>query len=140
MVETSKMYMKGACAIQDSWLPVYLPAQCAFEKPVVNETEPDYETKKPRFDSKRGVVVCHRESTFGKVMWKVPSVEVDFPASLELYKWFARFLLEGEVVEGLKKYENVLLSSPYTLLKSWAKYEMFYFCFFFNLGFFILGF
>ncbi len=121
MVETSKLYMKGVCGIEAQWLPVYLGSQCAFEKPVVNETDREYEARKPRFDSERGIVVCHRESTFGRVMWKVAAVEVEFPASLELFKWFARFLLEGEVCEGLKKYEGVMLASPSTMLKSWAK-------------------
>ena len=43
MIETSKMYMKGLCAIENDWLPVYLPSQCSFEKPIVNETDPNYE-------------------------------------------------------------------------------------------------
>ena len=121
MVETSKLYMKGVCSIDPSWLPVYLANQCAFEKPLTNETDPDYEKRKPRFDSNKGLVVCHRESTFGRVMWKMAPVEVEFPPSLELHKWFARFFLEGKVIENLQKYENVLLASPSTMLKSWAK-------------------
>lgn len=121
MIETAKMYMKGVCAIESSWIPVYLPSQCTFDKPIVNETEENYEELKPKFDSTRGVVVCHRESTFGNYMWKIRPVEVDFPVSLELYKWFAKFLLEGEVIEFLKKYTPVLLGSPSTMLKSWAK-------------------
>ena len=121
MVETSKLYMKGVCAVDSNWLAVYLGQQCNFEKPLINENDPDYADKKPRFDSKKGIVVCHRESTFGRVMWKLKSVEVPFPESLELYKWFARLFLEGEVCENLKKYEKVLLASPSTMLKSWAK-------------------
>jgi ATP-dependent RNA helicase DHX37/DHR1 len=121
LAETSKMYMKGVCAVEATWLPVYLANQCSFEKPIVNETDADYETFRPRFDPVKGLVVCYRESTFGKLMWKVNAVEVEFPECLDLYKWFARFLLEGQVIEGLKKYENVLLGSPTTMLKSWAK-------------------
>lgn len=121
MVETSKMYMKGICSIDPSWLPIYCANQCSFSKPIINETEVDYELKKPRFDSDKGVVVCHRESTFGRVMWRIKATEVEFPQSLELYKWFARFLLEGEVIYYLKKYSTVLLASPSTMLKSWAK-------------------
>jgi ATP-dependent RNA helicase DHX37/DHR1 len=121
MAETSRMYMKGVCAAESTWLPVYLPSQCKFEKPIINETDENYEAQKPRFDNEKGVVVCHRESMFGKVMWPIKAVEVDFPTSLDLYKWFARFLLQGDVVEGLKKYEPVLLASPTTMLKSWAK-------------------
>jgi ATP-dependent RNA helicase DHX37/DHR1 len=123
MVETSKLYAKGICSIDSSWLAQYLGNQCSFEKPIVNEADNEYESKKPRFDSKKGIVVCHRESTFGRVMWKVKAVEVEFPESLELFKWFARFLLDGEVCENLKKYENVLLASSSTMLKSWAKLQ-----------------
>ena len=121
MVETSKLYMKGICAINSSWLPVYCSNQCNFAKPIISETELDYENKKPRFDSDKGVVVCHRESTFSRFMWKIKATEVEFPESLELFKWFARFLLEGDVFNLLKKYTPVLLASPSTMLKSWAK-------------------
>jgi ATP-dependent RNA helicase DHX37/DHR1 len=121
MVETTKLYMKGVSAIESSWLAMFLGNQCAFEKPLVSEGAADSERQKPRFDSKKGIVVCHRESTFGNVMWKLQAVEVEFPESLELYKWFARFLLDGEVIESLKKYQAVLLASPSTMLKSWAK-------------------
>ncbi|CAF0896634.1 unnamed protein product [Brachionus calyciflorus] len=123
MVETSKMYMKSVCAIENEWLPIYLPSQCAFEKPIINETETDYESLKPRYCEKLGKVMCHRESTFGSFMWKIRPVEVEFPESLDLYKWFARFLLEGEIVPSLKKYTTVLLGSPSTMLKSWAKLQ-----------------
>lgn len=121
MVETSKLYMKGVSSVESDWLAKYLGNQCNFDKPLVNEADPEYENRKPRFDSKQGIVVCHRASTFSNVMWKLKPVEVEFPESLELYKWFARFLLEGEVIEGLKKYQSVLLASPSTMLKSWAK-------------------
>lgn len=124
MAETSKMYMKNLCAIEDTWLPIYLSNQCSFEKPILlNESSLDNSENKnqPRFDSTKGLVMCHRESTFGKVMWKINAVEVEFPHSIDLYKWFGRFFLEGQVVEYLKKYESVLLASPSTLLKSWAK-------------------
>ena len=67
--------------------------------------------------------MCHRSCTFDRVMWPIKPVEVEFPTSLELYKWFARFFLEGKVCSFLQKYENVLLASPSTMLKSWAKYK-----------------
>jgi ATP-dependent RNA helicase DHX37/DHR1 len=122
MVETNKLYMKGVCGVERNWIPLYLPKQCAFEKPIVNEVDENYEQSKPRFDQELGVVVCHRESTFSKRMWKISAVEVEFPPSLELYKWFARFLLNGDVIDSFEKYKHVLLASPDTILKSWAKY------------------
>jgi hypothetical protein len=121
MVETNKLYMKGVCAIDGKWLPIYLSNQCSFEKPLVNEADVNYDSSKPRYDENRDMIVCHRESTFGRVMWKIMPVEVEFPVTQDLYKWFARFFLEGIIFENLKKYESVLLASPSTMLKSWAK-------------------
>jgi len=115
LIETSKMYMKGVCTIENTWLPVYLGNQCAFEKP--EETPP------PRYDSLNDKVVCHRKCSFGKLMWPIKAVEVEFPMSVEKFKWFAQNLLEGLICEGLKKYSNALLASPSTMLKSWAKLQ-----------------
>lgn len=121
IIETSKLYMRLVCAFDSDWLPEFLPNECSFDRPIV-EANDELTDRQPRFDMEKGVVVCHRESTFGPLMWRVRPVEVEWlPAELELFKWFARFLLEGKVIEGLRKYENVLLASPSTMLKSWAK-------------------
>lgn len=32
-----------------------------------------------------------------RVSWQLPAVEVDYPEGIDRYKYFARFLLEGEV-------------------------------------------
>ena len=113
LVETSKIYMKNLCSIEEKWLPLYLPNQALFDKP---DEEP-----LPRFDSAKDSVVCNRKSKFGRAMWPIQAVEVEFPECLEKYKWFARYLLEGQVCDIFKKYSNVLLASPSTMLKSWAK-------------------
>jgi len=76
----------------------------------------------------RKVLWCVIMTTFSRVMWKIKSTEVEFPQSLELFKWFARFFLEGDVADYLKKYSTVLLASPSTMLKSWAKYVLFVDC------------
>lgn len=60
-------------------------------------------------------------ATFGTYEWSLPLTEIEYPHSLEKFKWFAKFLLEGEVIEYFKKYSKVLLHSPLTILKSWSK-------------------
>lgn len=92
---------------------MYLSNQCAFDKP---DEEP-----LPRYNSDKDLIVCHRKSTFGRLMWPIKSVEVEYPECLDKYKWFARLLLEGLIFDSFKKYSNVLLASPSTMLKSWAK-------------------
>ena len=67
--------------------------------------------------------MCYRRSTFGPFMWPIPEVEIEYPLCMELYKFFAKFILEGQVIPGLASYKNVLLASPVTILKSWAKLD-----------------
>ncbi|XP_063395987.1 probable ATP-dependent RNA helicase DHX37 [Mytilus trossulus] len=113
--ETSKLYMKGISAIESEWLPVYAPSFCTLSKP--------QEDPPPSYDKSKDQIRCHMTSTFSRCCWEVPSVDLEYPANLDKYRWFARFLLEGAVVSGMKKYVTMLLSSPSTMVKSWAKLQ-----------------
>lgn len=83
--------------------------------------------------------------------WPLPAVQVDFPEGIDRYKYFARFLLEGQVgswatcglsprrhelqaplnhpvlprqvFRKLASFKSCLLSSPNTMLKTWARYK-----------------
>ncbi|KAK3084248.1 hypothetical protein FSP39_010668 [Pinctada imbricata] len=115
MQETSKIYMKGISAIEPEWLPVFASYHCTLSKPL-DDPEPDY-------DEVKGQVMCHMTSTFSRCVWAVPAVRLEYPRSIDKYKWFARFLLEGRVVKNLWKYKDDLLSKPATMVKSWAKLQ-----------------
>ncbi|XP_069789305.1 probable ATP-dependent RNA helicase DHX37 isoform X2 [Narcine bancroftii] len=115
IVETSKMYMQGLTAIEPEWIPLLLPQYSHFGKPL--------DTPPPRYCPKTGRVKCHRESTFFRIGWQLPAVEVDYPEGLDRYKYFAKFLLEGTVIKKLALYTKCLLSSPSIMLKSWAKLQ-----------------
>lgn len=56
----------------------------------------------------------------GRAGWTLPVTELEFPEGLERYKWFAVFFLDGSVFTKLKKFVKLLLSSPQTMVKSWA--------------------
>ncbi|ELK26435.1 Putative ATP-dependent RNA helicase DHX37 [Myotis davidii] len=112
IVETTKMYMKGVSAVEIQWIPVLLPNYCQFNKPL--------EEPPPAYCPEKGRVLCHRDSVFYRVGWPLPAVQVDFPEGLDRYKHFARFLLEGQVFPRLASYQACLLSSPSTMLKTWA--------------------
>lgn len=105
----------GVIAVEPEWLPVLVPNQCAFSKPL--------EEPPPRYDSEAGVVKCHMTCTFGPRSWQIPAQELEYPSGLERYKWFARFLLEGKVIPGLQWFVPFLLSAPATMIKSWAKLQ-----------------
>ncbi|XP_045881393.1 probable ATP-dependent RNA helicase DHX37 isoform X2 [Meles meles] len=113
IVETTKMYMKGVSAVEVQWIPVLLPSYCQFDKPL--------EEPPPTYCPEKGRVLCHRASVFYRVGWPLPAVQVDFPEGIDCYKHFARVLLEGQVFPKLASYRGCLLSSPSTMLKTWAR-------------------
>ncbi|XP_008191976.1 probable ATP-dependent RNA helicase kurz [Tribolium castaneum] len=111
--ETNKIYMRGVTAIEPEWLPVYVPSLCNLSEPLA---EPE-----PRL--KNGKVYCTVNGTFGSQGWTLPNVEIEYPRTINYYKWFGRFLLEGLVFKKLEKYKDVLLSQPAIMVKSWAKLQ-----------------
>uniref|UniRef100_A0A2K5WJZ6 DEAH-box helicase 37 n=1 Tax=Macaca fascicularis TaxID=9541 RepID=A0A2K5WJZ6_MACFA len=115
IMETTKMYMKGVSSVEVQWIPALLPSYCQFDKPL--------EEPAPTYCPERGRVLCHRASVFYRVGWPLPAIEVDFPEGIDRYKHFARFLLEGQVFRKLASYQSCLLSSPSTMLKTWARLQ-----------------
>uniref|UniRef100_W5KFF5 Activating signal cointegrator 1 complex subunit 3 n=1 Tax=Astyanax mexicanus TaxID=7994 RepID=W5KFF5_ASTMX len=113
VMETTKMYMKGVCAVQADWIPKLLPQYCHFSGPEQNPA--------PWYCPLSGKVKCQQQSTFFRVAWKLPAIEMDHPEGLEQYKLFAKFLLEGQV--RLSQFSTCLLSTPSTMLKTWAKLQ-----------------
>ncbi|XP_044261323.1 probable ATP-dependent RNA helicase kurz [Tribolium madens] len=111
--ETNKIYMRGVTAIEPEWLPVYVPSLCNLSEPL-GEPQPQY---------KNGKVYCTVNGTFGSQGWSLPNVEIEHPRTINYYKWFGRFLLEGLVFAKLEKYKSVLLSQPAIMVKSWAKLQ-----------------
>ncbi|KAF4798831.1 DEAH-box helicase 37 [Turdus rufiventris] len=115
IVETTKLYMKGVSAVEPEWIPALLPPYCHFGKPL--------ESPAPSYCPGTGRIRCHRPSVFYRVGWQLPAVEVDYPAGIDRYKHFARFLLEGKVIKKLRSYSQCLLSSPLIMLKTWSKLQ-----------------
>ncbi|XP_056232410.1 probable ATP-dependent RNA helicase DHX37 [Seriola aureovittata] len=115
IMETTKMYMKGVSAVEAEWVPQLLPQYCHFGPPL--------DPPLPWFCSTAGTVRCHRSSTFFRVGWQLPAVEMEYPDGLERYKLFAKFFLEGQVCPQLKKHTGHLLSNPSIMIKTWAKLQ-----------------
>lgn len=113
--ETNKMYMRGVTAIEPEWLLTYVPALSRISEPLL-QPEPSY-------DSRTGKIYCTVTATFGPQAWSIPQTRIEFPKTPTAYKWFARFFLEGEVCERLRRYAKQLLSAPGTMLKSWARLQ-----------------
>ncbi|XP_019744561.1 putative ATP-dependent RNA helicase DHX37 [Hippocampus comes] len=115
IMETTKMYMKGVSAVEAEWVPQLLPQYCHLDPPL--------ESPAPWFCTSTGGIRCHRSSTFFRVAWQLPAVEMEYPDGLERYKLFAQFILDGQVCPKLKAHRSHLLSNPSIMMKSWAKLQ-----------------
>ncbi|XP_056633373.1 probable ATP-dependent RNA helicase kurz [Diorhabda sublineata] len=113
--ETNKMYMRGVTAIEPEWLATYVPSLCNLSEPLMNP--------EPRYNPATGKVHCTVNGSFGQQAWQLPNIEINYPKSINCYKWFAKFLLEGKVFPKLEKYVKILLSQPNIMIKSWAKLQ-----------------
>nr|XP_040052182.1 probable ATP-dependent RNA helicase DHX37 [Gasterosteus aculeatus aculeatus]XP_040052183.1 probable ATP-dependent RNA helicase DHX37 [Gasterosteus aculeatus aculeatus] len=115
IIETTKMYMRGVSAVEAEWIPELLPQYCHPGSPL--------ESPLPWFCLSTGTIRCLRPSTFFRVAWQLPAVEMEYPDDINRYKLFARFLLEGQVCPKLMKHCSHLLSNPSIMLKTWAKLQ-----------------
>lgn len=113
IIETNKLYMREITAVDEEWFPLLLPQMCSFSSPL--------DTPPPVYDPVLDIVKCYMTCTFGP--WTIPPQELSFPDSLEKYKYFAKFLLDGEVFSGLSQFVGCLFSPPITMVKPWAKLQ-----------------
>lgn len=113
--ETSRMFMRVVAEVEPEWLPIYAPKYCTFSSPL--------EDPPPRYDRKKDKILCYVTSTFGPHAWQMEAVEQEFGDGLDKFRWFARFLLQGDVLTFFKKYSKLLLSPPITMIKSWARLQ-----------------
>jgi ATP-dependent RNA helicase DHX37/DHR1 len=108
-----KMFIRGITAIESDWLPKFAPTLCNFTK--------IQELPEPTYNCDEDKIYCHIKSTFGRSGWTLPIAEMEMTQSLEKYRYFARFVLEGVVLEELAEFKTNLLSSPATMTKTWSK-------------------
>ncbi|CAG9833375.1 unnamed protein product [Diabrotica balteata] len=113
--ETNKMYMRGVTAIEPEWLATYVPNLCNLSEPLPSP--------EPRYNSTTGKVYCTVTGSFGSQGWQLPNIEIVYPESIDCFKWFAKFFLEGIVFIKLQKYSKILLSQPNIMVKNWSKLQ-----------------
>lgn len=111
--DSMKTFVRGITAIEPDWLLKFCPSLCNFTKTL--------EEPEPRYDPIEDKIFCHVKATFGRSGWPLPIAEMEMPESLDKYRHFAKFLLEGLVIEKLSEFKTNLLSTPATMTKSWSK-------------------
>jgi len=110
-----KIVMRGVTEISPEWLPTFCPGLCSLGAPL--------ESPSPRYCSSSGRVLASFQGTFGPCAWPLPTTEQEMSGSLEKFKWFGRFLLEGIVVSCLAQFTSSMLSNPLVMVKSWSNLQ-----------------
>ncbi|KPM09292.1 ATP-dependent RNA helicase kurz-like protein [Sarcoptes scabiei] len=110
--ESGKLFMRNVVPIESEWLPLYAKQFCSLSSPL---NDPG-----PRYDSKDDQIKCFRSSTFGPLNWEMPSIEMEYPNTIEKFCFFAHFLFKGSVIEWFGNNIDHLNSSTIVFTKSWA--------------------
>ena len=105
----------GIAAVEPDWFALLVPQHCSFSKPAKDPA--------PRFDQTEGIVKCHMSVAFGARAWCLAAQELEYPKCTERYKWFARYLLEGDVLPRLAFFRPSLVALPSTMVKTWSKLQ-----------------
>ena len=69
--------------------------------------------KEPYYNKKTDSIYCLVDIVYGYKRWEINNIAVEMSSDEpKFYYYFARFLLEGEIIDELKKYKKMLNSNP----------------------------
>ena len=125
-MEVKKLFAKVVCGVEVEWLPQLALSMCKSEEMVIPGCEDvvgDDDARVACYDAARDEVMCYKRCRFGALDWDVPPAYVPYPEGVARAKFFAMFLLRGEVCGKLAEFAPKLLSPPEIMLKSWAKLQ-----------------
>ncbi|KAG4070654.1 hypothetical protein HA402_013574 [Bradysia odoriphaga] len=96
--DARKMFMRGITAIEPEWLLIYVRSLCNIRS--VKEDPP------PRYNQQDGKIYCFVEATFGRSGWELPLSEIEMPHTELYYRYFAMFLLNGDIFPKISEYKK----------------------------------
>ncbi|KAG7391043.1 ATP-dependent RNA helicase dhx37 [Phytophthora boehmeriae] len=120
IMRTTRAYMKMVTAVEPEWLAGIgkNTPLCKYAPPLA-EPAPFYH---PELDE----VQCYAKAQYGIHQWSLPAARIAFPESgsaeskdglADKYRWFAKFLLDGQVIPGLLPFSGALKEPSHTLIR-----------------------
>lgn len=67
--------------------------------------------------------MAYVSGTFGPHAWPIPVTAIPFPESDDRFKWFAYFLILGQVDTRFADFNSQLISHPRILFKPWIRLQ-----------------
>lgn len=120
IMRTTRAYMKMVTAVEPGWL-----ASIGKNTPLCKYSEPLVEPS-PSYNRALDQVQCYAKAQYGVHQWSLPVVQIPYPEHDEReekdglagkYRWFAKFLLDGHVVIGLKPFASALKEPSHMLIR-----------------------
>lgn len=120
IMRTTRAYMKMVTAVDPGWL-----ASIGKDTPLCKYSPPLAEPA-PSYNAALDQVQCYAKAQYGAHQWALPAVQIAYPerdAQEEKdglagkYRWFAKFLLDGQVVPGLKPFATALKEPSHLLIR-----------------------
>ncbi|KAG2771712.1 putative ATP-dependent RNA helicase [Phytophthora cactorum] len=120
IMRTTRAYMKMVTAIEPEWL-----AGIGKNTPLCKYAPPLAEPA-PFYHAELDEVQCYAKAQYGIHQWALPAMRIAYPdqdASDSKdglggkYRWFAKFLLDGQVVTSLLPFSSALKEPSHTLIR-----------------------
>ncbi|KAL3664978.1 hypothetical protein V7S43_010153 [Phytophthora oleae] len=120
VMRTTRAYMKMVTAIEPEWL-----AGIGKNTPLCKYASPLAEPA-PFYDAELDEVQCYAKAQYGVHQWALPAMRIVYPEQDAQdskdglggkYRWFAKFLLDGQVITSLLPFSNALKEPSHTLIR-----------------------
>lgn len=120
LMRTSRAYMKNVTVVDASWL-----ASIGKDTPLCKYSAPLAEPA-PRYNEELDRIECFVKATYGIHQWSLPAMKVAYPDHHRLdekdtlrgrYRWFAKFLLDGQVIPALQVISSHLKEPSASLVR-----------------------
>ncbi|KAG6586980.1 ATP-dependent RNA helicase [Phytophthora cinnamomi] len=120
IMRTTRAYMKMVTAIDSEWLAgIGKNTPLCKYAPPLTEPAPFYH---PELDE----VQCYAKAQYGIHQWSLPAMRIAYPEQdasdakeglAGKYRWFAKFLLDGQVITSLLPFSAALKEPSHTLIR-----------------------
>ncbi|RLN88332.1 hypothetical protein BBJ28_00025842, partial [Nothophytophthora sp. Chile5] len=120
IMRTSRAYMKMVTAVEPEWL-----AAIGRNTPLCKYAPPLAEPS-PFYQAELDEVQCYAKAQYGVHQWTLPAGRIAYPDQdateakdglAGKYRWFAKFLLDGQVVAGLLPFAETLKEPSHLLIR-----------------------
>ena len=113
LIETTESFLCGVTAVRMGWMSDLAPWLCM-------DMDKFLDTPPPRFDEERDTIVGAVQPYYYHPDWTIPKLMTPM-IGVDLYKHFAKCLLEGDICPAMKQFQPFLNANPESIFKVWTQ-------------------